>query len=135
MKKIAALILVVIMSFVCSTAVFAEAIPYTTGSQNQKSILMISRSTATCTSTFVAEGDEVSSVEITQSLEKHSFLWMWETVGGEWNKTTNGSSSSFTNKVSGLSKGTYRVKSVFNVTTKSGKTETTTLYSDQKSVN
>jgi len=134
MKKIAALMLVVIMSFVCSTTVFAEAMPYTTGSQNQKSLLVISGGTATCTSTFVAEGDDVSRVEITQSLEKHSFLWTWETVGGEWSKNTDGSFVSFTNKVSELSNGTYRVKTVFNVTAKNGKTEKTTLYSAEKSV-
>lgn len=75
-----------------------------------------------------------ASVKITQSLEKHSFLWFWDTVGGEWTTNSKKSSVSFTNYKSGLASGTYRVKSVFTVTTTSGQTETVTVYSAEKTI-
>lgn len=59
----------------------------------------------------------------------------WDTVGEEWNTSSDGSSISFTNTATGLDNGTYRVKTVFNVTDKNGKAEKTTLYSAEKSVN
>ena len=74
------------------------------------------------------------TVKITQSLEKHSFLWFWDTVGGEWTTNSKKSSVSFTNYKSGLASGTYRVKSVFTVTTTSGQTETVTVYSAEKTI-
>lgn len=135
MKRLFSIIIVGIMFLTMGTAAYVEAIPYTIGSQNLKSTLMISGSTATCTSVFTAEGDDVSKVEITQSLEKHSYLWVWDTVGGEWNTSSNGGSISFNNKVTKLDSGTYRVKTVFNVTDKNGKTEKIMLYSAEKSLN
>lgn len=73
MKRLFSIIIVGIMFLALGTAAYAEATPYTTGSQNLKSILMVSGSTATCTSVFTAEGNDVSKVEITQSLEKHRY--------------------------------------------------------------
>ena len=67
-----------------------------------------------------------------QSLERHSFLWSWDTVGGSWTKTeTNAVSVTFTNTKSGLTSGTYRVKSVFTVTLSNGTSETVTVYSNE----
>ncbi len=134
MKRLISILLVVVMSFALGTAVFAEAAPYTLGDNICESILAISGDTATCTSKFRAGGDDFSKVEITQSLEKHSFLWVWDTVGGEWNKTSGNESVSFTNNVTDLDSGTYRVKSVFKVTDIYGKTETSTVYSSEKKV-
>ena len=92
MKRLFSIIIIGIMFLTMGMVVYAEATPYTIGSQNLKSTLMISGSTATCTSVFTAEGNDVSKVEITQSLEKHRYLWIWDTVGGEWNTSSNGSS-------------------------------------------
>lgn len=134
MKRLISILLAVVMSFALGTAVFAEAVPYSLGDGTCESILVISGNTASCTSTFKTTSDDFSKVEITQSLEKHSFLWVWDTVGGEWNKTSGNESVSFTNKVTDLDSGTYRVKSVFKVTDIYGKTETSTVYNSEKKV-
>ena len=88
----------------------------------------------TKTSSYSESNGNTASVKITQSLEKHSFLWFWDTVGGEWTTNSKKSSVSFTNYKSGLASGTYRVKSVFTVTTTSGQTETVTVYSAEKTI-
>lgn len=135
MKKLISIVIVGIVLLVFGTTAYAEAMPFVLGSSSRESILMISGTTATCTSKYTASDDAVSEVVITQSLEKHCYLWVWETVGGEWSTSSDGSSISFTNTVSGLSSGTYRVKSVFDVTGKNGKKESTTLYSAEKTIN
>lgn len=135
MKKIISIVIVGIMLFVFGTTAYAEAMPFVLGSSKRESILMISGNTATCTSKYSASGDAVSEIIITQSLEKHCYLWVWETVGGEWSTSSDGRYISFTNKVSGLSSGTYRVKTVFDATGTNGKTESATLYSAEKSIN
>lgn len=95
---------------------------------------MISGSTAICKSKNYAADDADSLAIITQSLEKSRFLGIWITIGDERNTTSNRNSISFTNKVSGLDNGTYRVKTVFKVTAANGETEKITLYSTEKSV-
>ena len=73
------------------------------------------------------------SVKVEQSLEKFAFLWFWNTEGGPWTRTVNSGVAQFDNyKV--VSSGTYRVKSVFTVTTKDGKSETITMYSNEVKV-
>ena len=54
--------------------------------------------------------------------------------GAAWEKTVNGSSIGPAYTKSGLESGKYRVKSVFTLTNKQGKTETITVYSDERSV-
>ena len=77
----------------------------------------------------------MSKVTISQSLEKHAFLWSWNTVGGVWTKTqTNVASTVFTNTKSGLTSGTYRVKSVFTVTLSDGTSESVTVYSNEVTI-
>ena len=98
------------------------------------SYLSITNGQATCKSSYSESNGNTASVKITQSLEKHSFLWFWDTVGGEWTTNSKKSSVSFTNYKSGLASGTYRVKSVFTVTTTSGQTETVTVYSAEKTI-
>lgn len=134
MKKLISVVIVGIVLLVFGTTAYAEAMPFVLGSSSRESILMISGTTATCTSKYTASDDAVSKVIITQSLERHCYLWVWETVGGEWSTSSDGSSISFTNTVSDLSNGTYRVKTVFDVTGKNGEKESLPLYSAEKSI-
>ena len=135
MKKIISTVIVGIMLLVFGITVYAEVMPFVLGSSTRESILMINGNTATCTSKYSASDDAVSEIIITQSLERHLYLWVWETVGGEWSTSSDGSSISFTNTVSGLSSGTYRVKTVFDATGTNGEKESQTLYSAEKKVN
>ena len=83
-----------------------------------------------------AYGDQVVSITVEQTLEKYSgWFWIWNSVdGASWTKTANLNSILMSNAKSGLSSGTYRLKSVFTLTNSSGKTETITVYSDEKKV-
>lgn len=91
---------------------------------------------ATCTST--ASGNGVVEITVDQSLEKRGgwFIFQsWDSVDGAvWTKTVSRSSICLVSTKSGLDSGTYRVKSVFKITDKNGKTETVTVYSDERSV-
>lgn len=86
----------------------------------------------------VSQTDGVNTIMITveQTLQKYSgWFWIWDNVdGASWTKTENRSSISLTNTKSGLTSGTYRVKSVFTLTDKNGATETITVYSDEKKI-
>lgn len=75
-------------------------------------------------------------ISVEQVLEKYSgWLWIWSEVdGAKWNKTVNASSILLDTTKSGLGNGTYRLKSVFSLTSTSGKTETITIYSAEKKV-
>lgn len=90
--------------------------------------------TAECKSQ--ADGSNTAKITVVQTLEKYSgWFWIWNDVdGASWEKTVDGSSISLANTKSGLAGGKYRVKSVFTLTDKQGKTETITVYSDERSV-
>lgn len=136
LKKVLAVILTVAMMFSLSTVTSYADSPSTfdISTANKTSTLNISGTTATCKSVY-QDGVTVQSIKIVQTLEKHSFLWFWDTVGGEWTKTsTNTTSTSLTNTKSGLTSGTYRVVSVFTVTLSDGTTQTATIYSDEKTL-
>lgn len=132
MKKIVSVIMAMLMCMVCSVSAFAEA--RSVGSEKRSSILLVSASTATCTSTYTDADGSTSRIVITQTLQKEGLFWTWSAYAGDWTKTTNGSSASLSNKVYNLESGTYRVKIVFTVTDVNGKTETITVYSAEKNV-
>ena len=70
-----------------------------------------------------------------QTLQKQGFLWTWGTYDGtEWTKTVYSNTLAMSNTKSSLSSGKYRLKTVFTLTDKDGKTEKITVYSDEKSV-
>ena len=129
MKRLVSMAFVFIMVLVFSTTAFAEISTYSKGSDLGSNNLTISGSSAICKSIYKDNDSSIVKVVITQSLEKQGFLWIWSKAAGEWSKTSNGSSVTLTNTVSGLAKGTYRVKTVFTVTDKYGETETVTIYS------
>lgn len=97
------------------------------------STLSIVDSTAYCVSSTT--GSQAVSITVTQTLQKHWGLWIWENVkGAEWTRTEYRNSVRLSNSISGLARGTYRVKSVFTLIDRSGKSETITIYSNEKKV-
>lgn len=97
------------------------------------SILNIEDETAYCISS--ATGTNTARITIKHTLQKYWGLWIWNDVkGAEWSRTEERNSVRLSNSISGLDSGTYRVKSVFTLTNKSGKSETITVYSETKSV-
>lgn len=95
--------------------------------------LYINGTSASCTSNVKYS----SAVKITaeQYLQKQGFLWIWGTYDdAEWTKTVDANTISMSNSKSGLESGKYRLKTVFKLTDKNGKTETITVYSNEKSV-
>lgn len=108
--------------------------PYYEIANNPISNLQISGTTAYCTSS--SRGVDVVKITVEQTLEKYSgWFWIWNDVdGAKWKTTMYSNSISISNTKSGLSSGTYRVKSVFTLTDSSGKTETITIYSAEKTV-
>lgn len=83
-----------------------------------------------------AFGVNAAQITVEQTLQKYSgWFWIWDDVdGASWTRTENRSSVSLSNTKSGLTSGTYRVKSVFALIDKDGKTETITVYSSEKKV-
>ena len=103
-------------------------------SDDAQSMLSISSNTASCTSSCTGAKD-VIQITVEQTLQKHAGMWAWNNVNGAiWSTTEKGSYISVDRIKRGLSGGTYRLKSVFTLTTKNGKTETITIYSREKTV-
>ncbi len=101
--------------------------------KNVSSELNIVGTSAECISQ--ADGDDAVRITVEQTLQKHWGLWIWNDVdGAEWSKQVDYSSIYLFNSKSGLGSGTYRVKSVFTLTDKNGKSETITIYSDASKV-
>ena len=96
--------------------------------------LLTSSKTADCES-YVKGNSEVIKITAEQYLRKLGFLWIWTTYdGAEWTETVNTPFIAMSNTKTGLSSGRYRLKTVFTLTDKNSKTETITVYSDEKSV-
>lgn len=113
---------------------FSAVQPFWEQAADAKSMLYINGTTATCESS--ARGDsDVVKITAVQTLQRQGFLWIWSTYdGAEWTKTVNTNVITMSNTKTGLSGGKYRLKTVFTLTDKNGKTETITVYSDEKSV-
>lgn len=140
LKNFLSLVLVALLCFAPATqSVAAAAEPFSIVSPlyeiagDAQSALNISGSTASCRSiiTFSA------AVKITaeQYLQKQGFLWIWTTYdGAEWEETVYDSTIAMFNSKSGLTKGKYRLKTIFTLTDKNGKSEKITVYSVERSV-
>ncbi len=101
--------------------------------KNVYSKLNIVGTSAECRSQ--ADGVDAVRITVEQTLQKHWGLWIWNDVdGAEWSKRVDYGSIYLFNSKSGLDNGTYRVKSVFTLTDKNGKSETITIYSDEQKV-
>ncbi len=140
MRKVISILMCLLMCFLPSFTARAQAVPtsivqpYYEKAVNALSELSINVTTATCKSITKGNSDVVEVVA-EQSLQKQGFLWIWSTYdGAEWTKTVYINSLSMSNTKTGLSRGKYRLKTVFTLTDKQGKTETITVYSDEKTV-
>lgn len=144
-RQIIASALVAVCLFTCfNTAVSAESAsayslingvsPLYEIADSANSKLYIVGTSADCKS--LVDGIDAVKITVEQTLQKYSgWFWIWNDVdGASWTRTENKSSVYFSNTKSGLISGTYRVKSVFKLTDKNGKTETITVYSTEKSV-
>ena len=102
--------------------------------KNVNSDLSISGTKAECKSQVF--GVNATKITVEHTLQKYSgWFWIWNDVeGASWSKTVNNSSLNLSNTKSGLSSGKYRLKSVFTLTDKNGKSETITVYSSEVSV-
>ncbi len=95
-----------------------------------QSSLYISSSSAECIS-CCESSSVVVEITVEQTLQKLWGLWIWNNVdGASWTKTRSGNAISLVSNKSGLTSGTYRLKSVFTLTSSSGDTETITVYSE-----
>ena len=96
--------------------------------------LTFSSATAHCES--VCTGlNNVVQISVTQTLQKFWGMWIWNDVeGAEWSESNSSNYISLFRTKSGLLSGTYRLKSVFTLTTSNGGTETITIYSLEKTI-
>lgn len=101
--------------------------------QSPSVTLTIENKTAYCTS--LTTGFNAASISVTQTLQKYWGLWIWNDVkDASWSDHVNAGSIYLSTSKSGLDSGTYRVKSVFTLTDKDGKSETITIYSTEKKI-
>lgn len=142
MKKLISFILIAAVLCFGTVPASAEEIlpnnlvasPYYQNISSAASLLTITSTTAKCESTVTGRTN-TKSITISQTLEMHWFAtWFLTVSDATWETTSTSKSVTFQNTKSGLASGTYRVKSVFTVTTTSGQTETVTVYSAEKTV-
>lgn len=94
-----------------------------------RSELCIDGSTASCKS--IVYSNDVVKITAKQYLQKQGILWIWSTYdGAEWTETVDSGIISLSNTKSGLTSGKYRLKTVFTLTDRNGKTETIKVYSE-----
>ena len=79
MKKIVSILLIFSVIIALCLNVSAASV-YDVGSFTKTSYLSITNGQATCKSSYSESNGNTASVKITQSLEKHSFLWFWESA-------------------------------------------------------
>ena len=141
-RKIALVLSAVMLCSSVSTTAFAETTshiedeiaPAYVYAFDVSNNLVISSGTAKCSSSCIGTSDVVK-VSVEQTLQKFWGLWIWNDVSGaEWTKTVNYSTTTLSSTKSGLDSGTYRVKSVFELTDQNGETETITIYSDEVTI-
>ena len=105
-------------------------------SAQKSSILIIDNNNkATCKSVFSDIDNNIYSIKVIQTLEKHWAFGIFLSVDdANWEKTVYSDCVSFTNYKFSLGNGTYRLKTVFTVTMRNGQTETITVYSSEESI-
>lgn len=140
MRKVISILMCLLMCFSLSVTASAQTIPtgivqpYYEKASKATSTLSISGTTAICES-YIKGNSDVVKIVAEQYLQKQGFLWIWSTYdGAEWTKTVYSNTLAMSNTKTGLSSGKYRLKTVFTLTDKDGKTEKITVYSDEKSV-
>lgn len=117
-----------------NTYISDEIVPAYEIAKNPSSFLVISGTSATCESS--AKGDDCVSITVTHTLQKYSgWFWIWDNVENATSeKTVNTNTIMLSTTKSGLESGTYRLESTFTLTGSSGRVETITIYSAEKTV-
>ncbi len=140
MRRAISLLMSLLMCFSLSVTASAQTVPtsivqpYYEKAVDVWSDLSINITTAACES-YVRGNSDVVKITATQYLQKQGFLWTWSTYdGAEWTKTVYSNTLAMSNTKTGLSSGKYRLKTIFTLTDSQGKTETITVYSDEKTV-
>ena len=131
-KRVLAFLLATVFVLTLVMSVSAEGVQCDlSGTKN--CTLTVKGTTAHCHSSLTDSSGTIKSVKVEQSLEKFAFLWFWNTEGGPWTRTVHSGVAQFDNyKV--VSSGTYSEKAVFTATTKEGRSETITMYSNEVKV-
>lgn len=142
-KSFALLLSAIMMLTIMSIPAYADSATYSSNdgiapayeyANSARNTLSISSNTAQCSSSCTSSS-EVVSISVEHTLQVFWGLWIWNDVdGASWSRTKSGSSVSLVSSKSGLSSGTYRLKSVFTLTTSTGETETITIYSEEKTI-
>ena len=105
------------------------------GTTEKTSELSISSKTAVCKSSCRKGAEPIKSITAVQTLEKRYGNGRYSAVANaNWSKTVNAELLSMRNSISLLSVGTYRLKTVFTVKYKDGRSETVTVYSTETTV-
>lgn len=133
-KKIIAAIVMTIVAVVClsSTVLAQEVSVYNLYTSSCSSTLSVSGTTANCISQATGYRNETTKIVITQKLQKKTSTGSWSQVSC-WIETDVGYKGYATNSKSSLSKGTYRLKTVFKVYA-GDNYETLTKYSSTKTI-
>lgn len=135
MKRIISLLIVLVVSIAIPLNVFAktpDAGIKTLYTESFSSTLLMSGNTATCKSSLTGYKGETTQIVIGQYLQKKNSSGNWTTVKSA-STTINYYKGSFTKTYSGLSSGTYRLKSSFVVYAGSN-FETLMMYSNEKTI-
>ena len=92
--------------------------------------------TAECISKATGFTSTTAKITVEHTLQKYSsWFWRWNDVeDAHWTRTVDDSVIYLLSYKDNLSKGKYRLKSVFTLTDKNGKTETITIYSMEDSL-
>lgn len=126
------LVFIIAVMGLTSTAFAQETSVYDLYTDIAENSLSISGTTATCTSKATGYSGKATKILITQTLQKKNSSGNWDKVNS-WTKTFNSNKALIVNYEYKLSKGTYRLKSVFKVYSGSDY-ETITKYSSGKTV-
>lgn len=133
-KRLILVICVIVVTVMCLGMVaYAEGtVPFTLYTYSATSTLTISGTKATCTSKVTGYSGETTKIVIGQTLQKKTSSGTWSEVTS-WSETVANYKASVTNTRSGLSSGTYRLKTIFTVYAGSDY-EVLTKYSTEKTV-
>ena len=139
MKKVVAVLLVVVLAFSCvgATAFADDVVTFAYEEYGASSFLSVNgydiKMRSTCT-VF----EDIKELKIETTLEKFWGLFIWNNYSGPVSKyffnTGKEKICAFDNAVLGAETGTYRMKSVFSLTKTNGEKTSFTIYSNEVKV-
>lgn len=97
--------------------------------------ILISGSTANVECNVTAKGTSVNSISGILTLQHKNTSASWDDVSiANWSKSTVMPKLTIFGTKTNLTKGTYRAKAVFTLSTNDGRSETITVYSEEKMI-